>query len=76
MTDVARILNRPGKTPDVLVFGDHYIHCGQPMTRVGSDLRNLRADTYSDKNPDTTLSVYLATRVLRCGCGFQVELPA
>jgi len=72
--DVARILNRPGNTPDVLVFGGHYIHCGQPMGAAGAEIRTIHG-TYNERNIPETLSTYLATRVLRCVCGFQVEIP-
>jgi hypothetical protein len=75
VAQVAVILNRPGRSSDVLVFGGHYIHCGQPMQKVGSELRRLHAPTTMDQNAADALDVYLSTRVLRCSCGFQMELP-
>jgi hypothetical protein len=74
VAEVARILNRPGNPSGVLAFGDHYIHCGQPMNTVGSELRSING-SYSDRLIPEALSVYLATRVLRCRCGFQMEIP-
>jgi hypothetical protein len=74
VTEVARILNRPGNTPDVLVFGGHYIHCGQPMNAAGAEMRSIHG-TYNSRHLPETLGVYLATRVLRCVCGFQMEIP-
>lgn len=74
VTAVARILNRQGNTADVLAFGDHYIHCGQPMTGAGAEMRRIHS-TYREKNLPEALSVYLATRVLHCRCGFQMEIP-
>lgn len=74
VADVARILNRPGTPSGVLAFGGHYIHCGQPMNTVGSELRSVHG-SYSDRLIPEALSVYLATRVLRCRCGFQMEIP-
>lgn len=69
ITEVARILNRPGQSfADVLVIGGHYIHCGQPMTSAGGEVRVIRATSPS-------LAVYLSTQVLHCPCGFQVEVP-
>ena len=73
--DVAKILNRPEQpAADVLVFGGHYIHCGQPMQATGAQVRNLRT-TFGDDQQPAALEVYLATRVLRCPCGFQIEIP-
>lgn len=74
--DVEGLLNRPGRTTsDVLIFGGHYIHCGQPMEKAGSELRRLRAPVSTDRDTENALDVYFATRVLRCPCGFQMELP-
>jgi hypothetical protein len=75
IAQVALILNRPGRTADVLMFGGHYIHCGQPMEKTSSELRRLHSTVSTDGGTDETLEVYLATRVLRCSCGFQMELP-
>jgi len=74
VTDVARVLNRPGDTPNVLAFGGHYIHCGQPMRAAGVEVRSIRG-IYNERRLPETLGVYLATRVLRCACGFQMEIP-
>lgn len=52
--------------------GGHYIHCDQVMTAAGAEVRSIRG-TYGQL-PDV-LGVYLATSVLRCICGFQIELP-
>jgi hypothetical protein len=74
---VAAILNRPGppKSLGVLQFGGEYIHCGEPMHVAGSELRNAYAVMKTDREPDSILDVYLTTRVLRCSCGFQMEIP-
>ncbi|MDQ0767872.1 hypothetical protein QF031_000621 [Pseudarthrobacter defluvii] len=66
--------SQPGsrRAPDVLVRGSHYIHCGQVMAASGAEMRSIHG-TYGNL-PDT-LGVYLATRVLRCECGFQIEIP-
>ncbi len=65
---------RPGDVPDVLVYDGHYMHCGEPMATAGAELRSIRGTDHSMQVPET-LSVYLATRVLRCACGFQMEIP-
>lgn len=75
VADVAFILNRPGNVADVLVFGGHYIHCGQPMERAGHELRRLHAPVGTSRPEAEALDVYLSTRVIRCACGFQMELP-
>ncbi len=72
---VASVLNRDGSLTNVLAFGGHYIHCGQPMEKTGSELRRLSAPVSTDKDQEETFDVYMSTRVLHCRCGFQVELP-
>jgi hypothetical protein len=72
---VAAVLNRAPCLEDVLVFGGHYIHCGQPMHTLGSQVRRLSAAVYTDREPEDAVDVDLETRVLRCPCGFQIELP-
>jgi hypothetical protein len=64
-----------GHQLDVLTFGGHYIHCGQPMQKTGSDIRRLSAPRFTDRTMDDALDVYLTTQVLHCPCGFQMELP-
>ncbi|TLM72631.1 hypothetical protein [Pseudarthrobacter sp. NamB4] len=61
----------------MLAFGGHYIHCGHPMEKIGSELRRLSAPAFTDgdQKETETLDVYMTTRVLRCRCGFQMELP-
>lgn len=73
---VAAVLNRVRSFEDVLAFGGHYIHCGQPMQISGSEVRRLGAPAFTDEALEDALDVYLATRVLHCPCGFQMELPA
>ena len=46
-----------------------------PMQKAGSELRRLSGPTFTDRSTEEGLDVYLATRVLRCSCGFRVELP-
>jgi hypothetical protein len=76
VSQVAVVLNNcQGRTADVLVFGGHYVHCGRPMEKAGSGLQRIRFPVSTDEPTDGTLAVYLSTRVLRCPCGFQIELP-
>lgn len=75
VADVAFVLNRQGNVSDVLLFGGHYIHCGRPMERAGHELRRLHAPMGTSRQDGDALDVYLSTRVIRCACGFQMELP-
>jgi hypothetical protein len=59
----------------VLASGRHYIHCGEPMRKTGSELRRLRAPAFTDGPLEDALDVYLTTQVLHCQCGFQMEVP-
>jgi hypothetical protein len=81
--EIAAVLNRPGPqhSSEVLQFGSAYIHCGEPMHAGNTGLRSIYAPMTTE-HPSTAqtseglLEVYLRTRVLRCGCGFQMEIPA
>ena len=75
VADLSAVLGRREQKGDVLIFGGHYMHCGRPMTRAGSELRRLSAPLSTEGTAEDTLDVYLSTRVLRCSCGFQMELP-
>lgn len=75
VSDLSAILGRREQKGDVLIFGGHYMHCGQPMHKAGSEVRRLSAPLSTEVAADDTLDVYLSTRVLRCTCGFQMELP-
>lgn len=75
VADVAAVLNLTRCPEDVLVFGGKYIHCGQPMQRFGSEIRCFTAPVSTDRAWDDALDIYLRTRVLRCVCGFQIDLP-
>lgn len=72
---VAEVLNRPGQRSGVLQFGGVYLHCGEPMTRAGSQQRSVHAALSTELTGEGPLEVYLRTRVLRCSCGFQMEIP-
>lgn len=75
VADLSVVLGRPEQTGDVLIFGGHYMHCGRPMEKAGSELRRLSAPLSTEAADQDALDVYLSTRVLRCACGFQMELP-
>jgi hypothetical protein len=51
------------------------MHCRQPVEQPGSELLKLSLPVSTEEGAKDALGVYLSTRVLRCGCGFQMELP-
>lgn len=77
VAQVAVILNRPGpgRTAEILQFGGAYIHCGQPMHIAGSETHSIYAPETTEQSGEPVLDVYLRTRVLKCLCGFQMEIP-
>ena len=71
--DVAAVLNRHGQLMGVLQFGGEYFHCGTPMTSVSLGTSSIPGEELSLRH--TIHDVHLPTRLLRCGCGFQMEVP-
>lgn len=54
--------------------------CGEPMQAADSGPRSICGPATTEYMPTEQtskglLEVYLRTRVLRCGCGFQMEIP-
>lgn len=63
-------------TVRLLQSGTDYIHCGEPMQYSGAELRSIRTPMSTNSDPaDLAFDIYLETRVLRCACGFQMEIP-
>jgi hypothetical protein len=52
-----------------------YLHCGEPMPPADPDLGNAHTVFSTEAGTADLLAVYLRTRVLRCRCGFQMEIP-
>ena len=53
-----------------------YFHCGEPMVSRAGDWRPRRTfPCPGPAGPGDSLAACLATKVLRCRCGFQMELP-
>ena len=77
VSQIADVLNRPGPSAaaDVLQFGGEYIHCGQPMHTANTEMRNIYSPVTTEPAAAGLLDIYLSTRVLRCDCGFQMEIP-
>jgi hypothetical protein len=75
IADLSIVLARSEPTDDVLIVGEDYVHCGEPMQNAGSELRRLSVPRSTDEADGDALEVYFPTRVLRCNCGLQMELP-
>jgi hypothetical protein len=45
------------------------------MQKLGSHISRLQVAGYTDCAREDAVDVNLETRVLRCTCGFQIELP-
>lgn len=75
VADVAGVLNRPGPEPVVLQFGGAYLHCGELMMAASSEHHSIYAPLTTEDQRERPLEVYLRTKVLRCPCGFQMEIP-
>jgi hypothetical protein len=71
--DVAAVLNRHGQVMGVLQFGGEYFHCGAPMMSFSTGTSTISGHELSRRR--TIHDVHLPMRALRCGCGFQMEVP-
>jgi len=60
---------------DVVDLDAAHIHCGEAMSPADPELRSSHRTVSTQPGPADVLEVYLRTRVLRCRCGFQMEIP-
>ena len=77
-TAAAFVAAAPGPNDDkggVLHRDAVYVHCQEPMSPADPILRGVQWPVSTEAGPTELLSVYLRTRVLRCRCGFQMEIP-
>ena len=72
---VAAVQGRNGDSGDVVHRDAAYVHCQEPMSPADPNLRGVHWPVSTPTGPTEFLSVYLKTRVLRCRCGFQMEIP-
>lgn len=71
------ILNRRGIQDGLLEFGSHYFHCSEPLREVKTALRSFRApQTGRPPSRSSPPEAHLRTKILRCSCGFELEIPA
>jgi hypothetical protein len=59
---------------DVVDLDAAYIHCAEAMSPADPELRSSHRTVSTQPGPADVLEVYLRTRVLRCRCGFQMEI--
>lgn len=76
--EVAAKLNTKKNLEGLIIFGDSYLHCSEPMARIPLEVRrSLTANTAPRDEASPLLDVRLRTKILRClSCGFRLELPA
>lgn len=76
--EVAAKLNTKANLEGLILFGDTYLHCSEPMARIPLDVRrSVSASTAPGDDAPLLLDVRLRTKFLRCAyCGFRLELPA
>ena len=70
---VATLLNASATTPGVLHVGRHFIHCNEPMTETGEAHSRLARPAGSQHGRSAAISIH--TRLLKCHCGFQLDVP-
>lgn len=56
VADLSMVLARPEQTGGLLVFGDDYLHCGQPMQKAGSELRRLSVPLSTEDGAEDALA--------------------
>ncbi|MFJ5958291.1 hypothetical protein ACIQC5_20325 [Paenarthrobacter sp. NPDC092416] len=74
--EVAAVLNRTGTLAGVVQFGGKYIHCGELMSFSRMALRSVHVRIPSSDARGELPAVHLRIKVLKCQCGFRMELPA
>jgi hypothetical protein len=70
--EVAAALGQVRWMAKVVMFGDDYLHCGFTMKEAELEIERL---CYRSGGGNGLNTVSLPTRVLRCRCGFQLEVP-
>lgn len=71
--DVAELLNAAVTVPGVLQFGRYFIHCSEPMEEIAEGVSHSRSPADSQDCPAGPIPI--RTRLLKCHCGFQLDVP-
>lgn len=62
---------------DVLQIDGVYFHCGEPLPIVDYGRRNINVPLSTEQSgAEEPQAVSLSVKLLRCSCGFQMEIPA
>lgn len=72
---LAAIPGRYGNSGGAVHRDDAYSHCQEPMSAVDPERRSAHRPVSTHAGTPDFLGDYLRTRVLRCRCGFQIEIP-
>ncbi len=72
---LATIPRRNGNTGGLVPWDDAYRHCQEPMSAVDLDRRSAHRPVSTHAGTQDFLGDYRRTRVLRCRCGFQMDIP-
>lgn len=56
----------------ILKFGNHYFHCGEPMTQWRTEISSVNV---SDEDLAVSPAVVVPTAALHCHCGFRISVP-
>lgn len=72
---LAAIPKRGDSSGDLVPRDGAYLHCQEPMAPADPELRIAHTVFSTESGTAGLLSVYPRTRVLRCRCGFQMEIP-
>ena len=65
----------PNRASGAVHRDDTYSHCQEPMSAVDPERRSAHRPVSTHAATQDFLGDYLRTRVLRCRCGFQMEIP-
>jgi hypothetical protein len=72
---LAAIPGRNGNSGGAVHRDDTYSHCQEPMSAVDPERRSAHRPVSTHAGTPDFLGDYLRTSVLRCRCGFQMEIP-
>lgn len=72
---IAKVLNDAEHHGGMLRFGNHYIHCGEPMAVTGVESVRWEAEVSDPPGSAPLATIALSTRILRCRCGFRLDVP-
>ncbi|MGO4229228.1 hypothetical protein AB4Y72_10195 [Arthrobacter sp. YAF34] len=71
---LASIPGRNGNTAGAALRDATYRHCQEPMSAVDPERRSAQRPVSTYPGARDLLGDYLRTRVLRCRCGFQMDI--